>query len=165
MEKYIEPTEPAYSKRARELVRIGREAIARADDAALDAYFSHDYVLHGPDGDIGLPILKAFFASMRAAFPEYACERLSIIEQGDFIATRTVMTGTFERPFEGAAIGTIQPNGRAVRHNVQNIFRFDADGRVAEEWIQYDNLSFLKQLGVEMQPAGAAVRDGPVDGE
>ena len=33
---------------ARDLIRIGDEAIAREDDAALRAYFSEDYVFHGP---------------------------------------------------------------------------------------------------------------------
>jgi hypothetical protein len=38
---------------ARELIRIGDEAIAREDDAALRAYFAEDYVFHGPGGDLG----------------------------------------------------------------------------------------------------------------
>ena len=33
---------------ARDLIRIGDEAIAREDDAALRAYFAQDYVFHGP---------------------------------------------------------------------------------------------------------------------
>lgn len=33
---------------ARDLIRVGDEAIAREDDAALRAYFSEDYVFHGP---------------------------------------------------------------------------------------------------------------------
>ena len=37
---------------ARDLIRIGDEAIAREDDAALRAYFSEDYVFHGPGGDL-----------------------------------------------------------------------------------------------------------------
>jgi hypothetical protein len=30
-----------------------------------------------------------------------------------------------------------------------NIFRYDGDGRLAEEWIQTDNRSVLRQLGAE----------------
>ncbi len=36
---------------ARDLIRIGDQAIARADDAALRAYFTEDYVFHG-GGDL-----------------------------------------------------------------------------------------------------------------
>jgi hypothetical protein len=39
---------------ARDLIRIGDEAIARKDDAALRAYFAEDYVFHGPGGRSGL---------------------------------------------------------------------------------------------------------------
>jgi len=28
-----------------------------------------------------------------------------------------------------------------------NIFRFDEDGRLTEEWVRTDNRSFLRQLG------------------
>ena len=37
---------------AYDLIRIGNEAIARQDDAALRAYFTEDYVFHGPGGDL-----------------------------------------------------------------------------------------------------------------
>jgi hypothetical protein len=37
---------------ARGLIRIGDEAIARADDAKLRGYFAEDYVFHGPGGDL-----------------------------------------------------------------------------------------------------------------
>ena len=150
MDSYIDPGDQRYSARARKLVAIGRDAIAKADDAALDAYFAPDYVLHGPDGDVDFPTLKAFFASMRSAMAEFACERIFLIEQGNFIAARTVMTGIFMHPLAGTAVGTIPPNNRTIRRELQNIFRFADDGRLAEEWVRYDNLSFLKQLGVDL---------------
>lgn len=150
MDGYIEPDDRRYSSRALGLVRIGRDAIAKPDDAALDDYFASDYVLHGPDGDVDLAGLKGFFAGMRVAFPDFACERLAIVEQDNLIACRTVMTGTFLRPLEGTAVGTVQPNGRQVQRHVMNIFRYDDDGRLAEEWVQYDNQSFFQQLGVKM---------------
>lgn len=149
---YIEPNDQRYSERARELVRIGRDAIAQADDAALDRYFSKDYILHGPSGDVDLTGLKAFFAMMRSAFRDFACERITLVEQGDIIAARTVMTGIFEGPLHGTAAGSIPPNGREMRRELLNLFRYDASGRVAEEWAQYDDLTFLKQLGVKMAP-------------
>ena len=151
MDRFIDPKDPRYSERARRLVQIGRQAIAKADDKALDAYFSEDYVLHGPSGDIELPGLKAFFENMRAAFSDFACERLEVVEQGDFIASRTVMTGTFDSALSDTAVGTIEPNHRPMRRELMNIFRFDANGKLAEEWVQYDDLSFLKQLSADIR--------------
>jgi hypothetical protein len=31
-----------------------------------------------------------------------------------------------------------------------NFFRYDDEGRLAEEWVQTDNLSFLRELGVDI---------------
>jgi len=44
-------------------------------------------------------------------------------------------------------IGPVQPNGRDVRFEVINLFRYDDEGRLAEEWVQVDNLGLLRQLG------------------
>jgi predicted ester cyclase len=41
-----------------------------------------------------------------------------------------------------------QPNGQHVRFEVVNIFRYDGEGRLLEEWVQVDNLGLLRQLGV-----------------
>jgi hypothetical protein len=65
------------SQLARDLVRIGDEAIAREDDAALRAYFSEDYVFHGPGRDLSFDQLSAYFASLRAAFCASSVSRSS----------------------------------------------------------------------------------------
>ena len=71
---------------ARELIRLGGEAIAREDDAALRAYFAEDYVFHGPSGDLGFEELRAYFASLRAAFGDLRIVREQIIVGGDYLA-------------------------------------------------------------------------------
>ena len=35
-----------------------------------------------------------------------------------------------------------------ARFQVINTFRFHDDGTLAEEWVQYDNLGYYKQLGI-----------------
>jgi ketosteroid isomerase-like protein len=50
---------------ARDLIRIGDEAIAREDDAALRAYFAEDYVFHGPGDDLSFDELRAAFSDLR----------------------------------------------------------------------------------------------------
>jgi hypothetical protein len=64
---------------ARDLIRIGDEAIAREDDAALRTYFSEDYVFHGPGTDLSFDELRAYFASLRAAFAHLRLVREQII--------------------------------------------------------------------------------------
>jgi hypothetical protein len=51
---------------ARDLIRVGDEAIAREDDVALCAYFSEDYVFHGPGTELSFEELSAYFASLRS---------------------------------------------------------------------------------------------------
>jgi len=151
MSEFISPDDLRYGDRARALVRIGRDAIAIADDAALDAYFSKDFAFHGPDGDFTFPELRSFFAAMRSAFTDFSCERSEIIVQGDLAAARTTMSGVFEHEFLASPVGAIQPNGATMTLNLINLFRYDSEGRLAEEWAQYDNMGFLRQLGVEMK--------------
>lgn len=152
MSDFVSADDTSYSERARALVRIGREAIAVENDAALDAYFGEEFVFHGPDGDLKFAELKSFFAAMRAAFTDFQCERRQIFGHGDLIAARTNMSGIFDHDFTASANGTVQPNGKPMTLELINFFRYDNDGRLAEEWVQYDNLGFLRQLGAEMEP-------------
>ena len=39
------------------------------------------------------------------------------------------------------------PNGKQVVFDLINIFRFDDQGRLVEEWVHIDNRNLLKQLG------------------
>lgn len=153
MSEFISPTDTRYSERERGLVRIGREAIAVENDAALDAYFAADFTFHGPAGELDFDELKAFFRSMRSAFRDFKCERRELISQRDYVAARTTMSGIFENVFEFSPVGPIQPNGATMTLELVNLFRYDAEGRLADEWAQFDNLGMLRQLGVELKPA------------
>lgn len=150
MGEFIAPDDPEYDDRARTLVRIGREAIAARGDQRLDAYFAPDFVFHGPAGDMGYPQLRAFFASMRAAFEGFSCERRTLVSEGAFVSARTSMAGRFTAPFDASPIGTLPPTGQPMRLELINVFRFHPDGTLAEEWVQYDHLDFLRQLGVDL---------------
>lgn len=149
MSEFISPDDTRYDARSRALIRIGREAIAVADDEKLDRYFAEDFVFHGPDGDMGYPELRAFFAAMRGAFEGFACERRELVAEGAFIAARTSMSGVFTARFDASPIGPIEPTGKPMRLELINFFRYDEDGLLAEEWVQYDNLGFLRGLGVD----------------
>jgi hypothetical protein len=78
---------------ARELIRIGGEAIAREDDAALRAYFAEDYVFHGPGGDLSFDQLSAYFAALRGAFSDLRIVREQIIVDCNFAAARNTFSG------------------------------------------------------------------------
>jgi predicted ester cyclase len=133
---------------ARGLIRIGDEAIAREDDAKLRAYYAEDYLFHGPGGDLGFDELRAYFASLRAAFSDLRIVREQIIADGRFLAARDTFAGDFTGVFTSSPIGPVEPTGQHVEWEVMNTFRYDDDGRLAEEWVQTDYRGFLTKLGV-----------------
>ena len=133
---------------ARDLIRIGDQAIAREDDAALRAYFAADYVFHGPGRDLSFDELRAYFASLRAAFSDLRLVREQIIVDGNFLAARTTFSGDFTSVFTYSPIGPVEPTGQHVEWEVIGTFRYDDDGRLAEEWVQTDYRSLLTKLGV-----------------
>jgi predicted ester cyclase len=151
VEKPKEETMPVFisdSPLARELIRIGEEAIAHEDDAALRAYFAEDYVFHGPSGDLGFDELSAYFASLRAAFSDLQLVREQIIIEGNFLAARTTFSGSFTGVFTHSPIGAVQPTGEHLEWELIGTFSYDDDRRLAEEWVQTDYRSFLTKLGV-----------------
>ena len=133
---------------ARDLIRIGDEAIAREDAAALRAYFAEDYVFHGPGAELGFDELSAYFASLRAAFSDLRLVREQIIVDGNFLAARTTFSGDFTGVFTHSPIGPVEPTGEHLEWEVIGTFRYDADQLLAEEWVQTDYRSFLTKLGV-----------------
>ncbi|WP_407529364.1 ester cyclase [Methylobacterium oryzisoli] len=136
------------SQRARDLIRIGMDGIARENTAAMMAFFHPSFRFHGPGGaELDRDRLFAYFAACRAAFDDFSVTRQALVSDGgDYLATRTRFAGIFARPFTASPKGTLEPNGKRFSYDLVNIFRYAANGRLAEEWLQYDTQSFLAQL-------------------
>lgn len=135
--------------RARQLIRVGNEAIVKRNDPMLRAYFTHDYVFHGPAGDRSFDQLSSYFASLRAAFTDLRLVREQILVEGAYLAARNTFSGVFTRVFTQSPIGAVQPTGKYTEWEAINTFRYDADERLAEEWVQTDYRSLLVKLGVD----------------
>ena len=132
------------------LIRVGEQELTGEDEAEVDAYFAPDFVFHGPDGaESDYEGLKGYFASLRAAFDDLTVSRGIMVVEGDHVACQTTITGTFAREFTHSPVGPLPPNGRRIVFVLMNIIRYDDQGRLAEEWVQTDNRSRLRQLGAE----------------
>jgi predicted ester cyclase len=141
------PQEDFETELGRGLVRIGEEAIARENEAAMDRYFTSDFCCHTPEGDLNLAELTTFQRAFRRSLEELSVTRHDLLVKGDYVASRTRFSGVFSgAPFE-TPYGTREPNGRPVALEIINFFRFRADGRLAEEWAMYDPDGFYRQLG------------------
>jgi predicted ester cyclase len=64
------------------------------------------------------------------------------------MACQTWIEGTFAHEFTQSPAGPVPPNGKHVVFDLINIFRFDAQGRLTEEFVRTDNRSLLRQLEV-----------------
>jgi predicted ester cyclase len=141
---------PSRDERVQRLIEVGEQELTGEDEAGVDAYFAPDFRFHGPDGaESDYAGLKGFFASLRAAFDDLSISRGIMVVEGDYIACQTTISGTFAREFTHSPVGPLPPNGERVVLELMNIFRYDEQGRLAEEWVQTDNRSRLRQLGAE----------------
>ncbi|MBO2458011.1 ester cyclase [Actinomadura violacea] len=132
------------------LVRAGELEVSGEDPAEAATYFDTDsFRFHGPDGfESDFAGLDAYFAAVRAAFDDRSIRRGIVVAEGDHMACQTWIEGTFVREFTQSPVGPLPPNGERVVFDLINIFRFDDQGRLIEEWVRTDNRGFLRQLGV-----------------
>lgn len=133
------------------LIKAGELEVSGGDQAEIDSYFdTQQFRFHGPGGfESDYEGLTGYFRSIRAAFDERSIRRGIIVVEGDYIACQTWIEGRFVREFTMSPAGPLPPNGQRVVWDLQNIFRFDEQGRIVEEWVRTDYRSFLKQLGAE----------------
>lgn len=131
------------------LVRAGELQVSGEDQAELDTYFDREnFRFHGPGGfESDYAGLMAYFASIRAAFDDRKITRGIVVAEGNTVACQTWIEGTFVREFTRSPAGPLPPTGTRVVMDLINIFRFDDDGRLTEEFVRTDHRSFLRQLG------------------
>jgi predicted ester cyclase len=131
------------------LKRAGELEVSGDNQAETDSYFdTRQYRFHGPDGfEADYSGLTNYFRAIRASFDDRSIRRGIMIAEGDYIACQTWIEGTFVREFTQSPAGTLPPNGQRVIWDLLNIFRFDYQGRLVEEWVRTDYRSFLRQLG------------------
>jgi predicted ester cyclase len=131
------------------LVRAGELQVSGEDQAEVDTYFDREnFRFHGPGGfESDYAGLMAYFASVRAAFDDRKITRGIVVAEGNTVACQTWIEGTFVREFTQSPAGPLPPTGTRVVMDLINIFRFDDDGRLTEEWVRTDQRSLLRQLG------------------
>jgi steroid delta-isomerase-like uncharacterized protein len=117
---------------------------------AADQLFTSDYQLHlaGSPTPLDLVATKEAVAMFGSAFPDLEHTVEEMIAEGNTVAARWTVRGTHTGTFQGIA-----PTGNPVTNTGITVHHM-RDGRIAETWLAYDNLSFLNQLGPARQGAG-----------
>jgi steroid delta-isomerase-like uncharacterized protein len=140
----------------KEIVRRVMDAVNRGDVDALRDALAPDYARHS-QATIDMPEIRGrdqmmeFFDATFSAFPDWHESIEVMVAEDDKVAYITKGTGTHE-----GAFGEVPATGKPVEIWNFIVHRI-ADGRIAETWTGWDNLSFLMQVGL-FPPAEAAKR-------
>jgi len=121
------------------------EVVGNGDYAVVDDIFTADYHSHHND-PIGLPPgpegVKQFIGGTRAGFPDLQITVDDVFGDGDMVASRWTLKGTHTEEWFGTPA-----TGRPAEWAGVVLSRFE-DGKIAEEWFNFDQLRLLQQLGI-----------------
>ena len=120
-------------------------AINQRDLEGLDAWVAADVVRHSAatPGVVVTNIdeFRAFLEQDFASVPDSVMEIELIFGSGPYVAMRARYSGP-----QAGQMGPFPPTGERFEIPFIGILRF-ADGKIAEIWVEWDNLSALTQLG------------------
>ena len=119
--------------------------------AAIDELYATDLVFHGGTGEDtrGIKDHKKYCSELYSAFPDIHFTLDDMVVEGDKVATRSTMTGTHKGEFGG-----IPPTNKKMTMWKIDIIRI-AGGKFVEEWVRYDTLGWMRQLGLVPTPEKA----------
>jgi steroid delta-isomerase-like uncharacterized protein len=123
--------------------RENEDGINRGNLEVIDELLSHDYILHVPglqEPVRGREGYKQFVNTFRTAFPDLHTTIEELIAEGDKVVVHHTWRGTHKGDFQG-----VFATGKQVQFDSINIYRI-IDGKIAEERMEFDNLSLLQQL-------------------
>jgi predicted ester cyclase len=75
------------------------------------------------------------------SFPDQRVTIETLVAEGDYVAGYATYTGTQEGPMP-----PFPASGKKVESKFLSLFRLE-EGKIAELWVEWDNLAMLKQLG------------------
>ena len=122
--------------------RIWEEVWHQGDLEKIQELFAPDFRRHDPGREIrGPEENRQFIQRFRTAFPDAQFTILDQIAEEDKVTVRYRFQGTHSGEFQGMA-----PTGKQVSYSGIVIYRI-ANGKIVEQWTEFDLLGFLKQLG------------------
>jgi predicted ester cyclase len=130
--------------------RILVAAYGNGDTDAMDAVYIPEFVRR-PGGHDLLTVKKTIFA-LRAAIPDMQATVPLIVAEGDLVAARLKLWGTFANELVFPNSIPIPASTQPITLLTNLVVRFDAQDLIVEEWDGFDNLGFLVQIGAIPPP-------------
>ncbi len=132
------------------LVRGAFDEMVKKNWTIFDELYTTDYVWHQPGNPEPLTNEETdqFMRTFLAAFPDYSQTIEDMIAEDDNVVTRFTFRGTHKGDYMG-----IPATGKEIVLTSILISRI-AEGKIAEEWQEFDGYSFMQQLGA-IPPIGS----------
>lgn len=110
---------------------------------AMDGFFAPGYVRHDIGGDGERADFWSLMQALHDAFPDLAAAVEQVVVEDDRAAYSWAAQGTHRGAFMG-----VPPTHKRVTVRGIAISRFDADGRIVEDWSSWNAASVLASLGI-----------------
>jgi steroid delta-isomerase-like uncharacterized protein len=124
--------------------RIIEEAVNKGNLAVVDEILAPNYVYHQSRGDVTGPKgLKQFFTMLRAVLPDINVTIEDMVAEGEMVAYRFILKGTFKGEYMG-----IPPTGKQMAFPEAHFIRFEG-GKEVEEFPYADSLTMFRQMGIK----------------
>jgi steroid delta-isomerase-like uncharacterized protein len=134
--------------------RIIEEGFSQGRLEVFDEVCAPDVVSHDPaeaEDLRGVEAHKERCQGYRTAMSDLQVTVDDVFASGDKVAMRWTARGTNDGELMG-----VPATGKSVQMTGTSIDRFDADGRIAETWDQWDNAGFMSQLGISPEAMAEA---------
>ena len=121
-----------------------------ADPVAVANLYAPDAVMIQPDTSEpvrGRDALLKYYQMMFRAVPDWKINFSLVAFHGDTIICEGVGSGTFTGPLSTPE-GDVPPTGKKITIKTVFFGKINADGLIAEDRSYFDNLDYMKQLGL-----------------
>jgi steroid delta-isomerase-like uncharacterized protein len=116
------------------------EAFSQGKLEVMDEVLHSEFVCWDPNSESDN--LRSEVEYVRSAIPDLTYTVDDQIVEGDKVVTRYTVSGTHQGEFFG-----VPGSGRRIEMTGINIDRLDENGKLVEEWPEYDLLGATQQMG------------------
>lgn len=139
------PSEKSQTEINKDVLLQFNEVLNSGNFDRMDELFASDFMRHSQaSGDIQIQSLeeyKQYEKEFLAAFPDEHNTTNLMVAEGNYVAVYNTLTATQKESY-----GPFPATGKKVTGDYIAICRLE-EGKIAEMWVEWDNVAFLTQLG------------------
>jgi steroid delta-isomerase-like uncharacterized protein len=128
----------------KQLIKKFTQAINTADWDAFDLLLTDNFTRISQASPVEVNTREAFVMLQKSFYASTPNQKITLemlVAEGDFVAAYATYTGTQTGP-----LGELPAKGKSMNSKFVTFFRIEND-RIAQIWVEWDNLTMLTQLG------------------